>query len=131
MSTIQKVTTAHVRVKVGDRIRPVPGDGRTWWLVEARSDRYIIATQQRPFHPKGERQYTVIDTTGWTHAYNGVNPGVVRSSVNSIGGGHDVDPEGIRRMLAELESGDLKISHRRVMAVSSIETRGDDESETA
>lgn len=110
-------------VTVGDRIRFNPQSGRGWWTVKARSDRFVLAVQQAPFQPKGDLWYTVVDLTGWTHRYNGVGPGVVRSSLNTLGGGWDLgeDGEGCVGALAGLESGEWSLSRRRVMAVDGIE----------
>lgn len=41
-------------VAVGDRIRFTPGPyGNRWWTVHARDERFIVATMQAPFQPKG------------------------------------------------------------------------------
>lgn len=115
-------TTQIPDIKIGDRIRFLPQGGNRWWTVGARDERFIIASQQAPFEPKGTLQYTVVDLTGWTFTYNGVGPGIVRSSINLIGGGYDLDETGwADQMLAELQSGELELSHRRVMRVDRIE----------
>ncbi|TDP76327.1 hypothetical protein DEU31_3034 [Brachybacterium sp. AG952] len=110
-------------IKVGDRIRFAPQRGNRWWRVDARDERFIIASQRLTgYHPEGTQQYTVVDLTGWTFTYNGVGPGKVRSSINLLGGGYDMDEPGwADRMLAELQSGELELSHRRVMSVWEIE----------
>lgn len=105
---------------VGDRIKFMPQRGNRWWLVRARDARFIVATQQRPFFPKGELLYTVVDLTGWTSKYNGVGPGKVRSSLNTLGGGAgdvaDISTdEGCLAILAALQSGEWELSRRRVV----------------
>jgi hypothetical protein len=111
------------QITVGSRIRFDPQGGNWWWTVRARNDRFIIATQQAPFLPKGKVQYTVVDLTGWTYTYNGVRPGMVRSSLNTLGGGYDLGPdgEGCEQMLAELDAGTWELSRRRVMGVRQIQ----------
>lgn len=108
-------------VDVGKRIRFVPESGNRWWTVWASDERYIIATRKAPFSE--ELVYTVVDLTGWTSTYNGVGPGPVRSSVNSLGGGYDLGPdgEGCAQMLAELNDNTIDLSWRRVVGVTQIE----------
>lgn len=117
---------ATVEIKVGDRIRFTPhlGSGRRWWLVRDRDERFIVATQQAPFQPKGDLRYTVVDLTGWQNKrYNGAGNGIVRSSVNTLGGGWDLGPngEGAEEIISALHSGKWELSHRRVASVWSIE----------
>lgn len=113
-------------MEAGDRIRFVPQSSRRWWTIRARDERYIVATQQRPFHAADELLYTVVDLTGWTSRYNGVRPGMVRSSLNTLGGGAgDVadirTDEGCQAILAALQAGEWEISHRRVAPVDGFE----------
>lgn len=111
-------------IKVGDRIRFTPGSGRNWWHVKARDERYIVAVQQAPFKPKGELLYTVVDLVGWQNKRrNGAGHGVVRSSLNTLGGGYDVGDNGERcdEILTGLRSGEYELSHRRVMSVWDVE----------
>lgn len=111
---------------VGEKIRFDPNYGTKWWDVRDRDERYIVATQQRPFHPRGELQYTVVDLTGWQdHQYNGAGPGVVRSSLNTLGGGWDIaaDGTGAEEIIPALRSGEWELSHRRVVSVAAIEVK--------
>lgn len=114
-------------VQVGDRIRFSPGGhGNRWWTVRARDERFIVATMQAPFAPKGDLWYTVVDLTGWQEKrYNGAGNGVVRSSLNTLGGGWDIGPngEGCDGIIPALRSGEWELSHRRVMNVWSVEHR--------
>lgn len=110
---------------VGDRFRLIPQPGNRWWTVRARDERFIVATQRAPFQPKGDLQYTVIDLNGWQdRTYNGAGNGIVRSSLNTLGGGYDVgaDGEHCDQLLAGLRSGRWGLSHRRVLDVHDIET---------
>lgn len=117
-------TTPYPTLKPGSRIRFTPQSGNRWWTVAARDERYIIASQQAPFEPKGTEQYTVVDLTGWTFTYNGVGPGMVRSSLNTLGGGSDLSSDGWgERMLDDLRSGEWELSHRRVVRVDGIEVK--------
>lgn len=78
------------RLRVGDRVRFTPrgSDIAGWWTVRARDERWIIATAQAPFQPKGVLAYTVVDLTGWqNYRRNGAGNGVVRNRLNAIGGG--------------------------------------------
>lgn len=110
-------------IKTGDKIRFAPKTSKRWWTVMARDERYLICEQQRPFHPQGQMQYTVVDLAR-THTYNGVGPGMARSSVNSLGGGWDMsEPGWADTMLAELQSGGHEFSDRRVMTVKRIELK--------
>lgn len=96
------VQAAAAALRVGDRIRLTPGsDGKRAWTVRARSRRFIVATCIEGFG-RGIA-YTCIDTTGWLDwHYNGQGRGVVRSSLDTLGGGWDIGPdgEGLRRRLA-------------------------------
>lgn len=107
-------------VDVGSQIRFIPNPGGYWWNVRARNERFIIATRQVAFKPKGELEYSVVDLTGWTYTYNFVSPGVVRSSVNTIGGGYDVSGDGCNRMLDELIAEEVELSRRRVLRVDAV-----------
>lgn len=110
---------------VGDRFRLVPQPGNRWWTIRARDERFIVATQQAPFQPKGDLQYTVVDLTGWQDkTYNGAGNGIVRSSLNTLGGGYDVGTSGEHcdQLLADLRSGRWELSHRRLLDVHDIET---------
>ncbi|QAU06985.1 hypothetical protein SEA_APHELION_120 [Gordonia phage Aphelion] len=113
--------------KVGDQIRFAPsrGDGRRWWIVRALNDRYMVATRQAAFEPKGVLVYTVVDLVGWRYTYNGAGPGMVRSSLNTLGGGWEVGPdgEGCQDIITALEIGEFELSNRRVVDVQSIEQR--------
>ncbi len=110
-------------VKVGDRIRLAPGGGwRVWWRVVGRDEERIVAVRQAAFEPAGTIEYTVIDT--WEHPYNEVGPGPVRSSLNTLGGGWDIqgrEVEGAAEVLEQLRLGKLSLSTRRVVAVKAIE----------
>lgn len=115
--------TNHEDIKVGDRIRFDPQPGNNWWTVRARDARYIIATQQAPFQQAGEHQYTIVDLVGYLNrSRNGAGPGIVRSSLNTIGGGYDIGNYGMHcdQMLADLHDG-WELSARRAMSVKAIE----------
>lgn len=111
-------------VAIGDQIRFTPDSRpRAWWTVIDRNPEHIVAVRQAPFEPKGTLEYTV---TGHMNGQrNGAGPGLVRSSLNTLGGGWDLSnrdggagPEGI---LAALESGKYELSMRRVVDVQTIE----------
>jgi len=114
-------------VHVGDRIRFTPENTVAgWWKVVDRDTRYIVAIAQRPFKPKGEWLYTVVDLTGWQNRkYNGVGNGVVRSSLDTLGGGWEIGPngEGAEQILPALRDGEWGLSYRRLAKVWSIEKR--------
>ena len=111
-------------IRVGDKIRFEPRGGRRWWTVRDRDERFIVATAQAPFQPKGELWYTIVDLTGWQEKrYNGAGNGVVRSSLNSLGGGWPTDDESLAEIIPSLHSGEWELSHRRVANVWSIERR--------
>lgn len=110
--------------QVGDRLRFAPQPGNRWWTIRARDERYVVATQQAPFQPKGDLQYTVVDLTGrQDKTHNGAGQGIVRSSLNTLGGGYDVgvDGEHCERLLADLTSGRWELSNRRVLDVLDVE----------
>lgn len=121
--TAQDVEAAAIHV--GDKVRfGPPSNDRRWWTVRDRDDRFIVATTQAPFKPKGELWYTVVDLRGWQDKrYNGAGNGVVRSSLNTLGGGWDIDDEGIAAIIPALRSGQWELSNRRVANVWSIEHR--------
>lgn len=108
------------------RIRFTPQSGKRWWDVLYEDNRFIIAVQPRPFAPSTDDNlyYTVVDTTGWDRTYNGVGPGVVRSSLNSLGGmwpGEDFSTDSVDRVVEALYEGRWELSNRRVLTVESIE----------
>ena len=110
-------------IKVGDKIAFSPGSHtRNRWTVGARSDRYIVAVRQVAFKPKGMCEYCVVDTQ-WNGRYNGVEPGVARSSLATLGGGFPIsldDIEGLsQNVLAELTD-ERMFSLRRILAVRDI-----------
>lgn len=111
-------------VEVGDQIRFDPDRPR--WTVRDRDDRYIVATRQQPFAPKGDLLYTVVDLTGWQdYKYNGAGNGIVRSSLNTLGGSWNIgaDGAGSEKIIPALRSGEWELSHRRVVNVRSITKR--------
>jgi hypothetical protein len=117
-------TQTHDDLAVGDRIRFMPQAGNRWWTIRARDERYLVATQSALFKPQGHLWYAVVDLTGWQdRTYNGQGDGIVRSSLNTLGGGWDIGPdgEGCDEVLAAIASGEWELSHRRILRVDSIE----------
>lgn len=113
-----------VKIKVGDKVKFFPGGDKQWWTVRDCDNRYIVATLQAPFKPKGTLWYTVVDLVGWQNKkYNGAGNGVVRSSLNTLGGGWDLSDAGIAEIIPLLHSGRWELSNRRVASVKSIEVR--------
>jgi hypothetical protein len=110
-------------VVVGDRVRfhPARGTGRHWWTVQAADDRYLVATSTLLFG-RGSC-YTVVDRVGFLDkTYNGEGNGVVRSSLNTLGGGWDpLDRAGCEEILAGLRLGEWEFSLRRIFRVDEIE----------
>lgn len=126
MTQTAELNRAFQDISTGDRIRFTAPDTEThrsrWWTVAARDERYIIASRQAPFHSAGLHEYTVIDLVERQHPYNDVPPGIVRSSLNTLGGGFDTAQEGwADTMLAELNDGTWELSNRRLAAVHGIE----------
>lgn len=123
--TAEQVRAALAPAKVGDQVQFAPHQPSWWWTVRARDERFIVATHQAPFHPAGTLVYTVVDLTGWQRTYNGVGPGVVRSSLNTLGGGLGLGPngEGCVDALAGLVSGEWTLSVRRVAPVEEARLR--------
>ena len=116
-------------LEVGDRIRFTVPDSDThrsrWWEVAAVDHRYVIAFRQAPFQSAGLKEYTVIDLIERQQPYNDVPPGIVRSSLNTLGGGFDTTAEGwADKMLAELHDGTWELSNRRLAAVHGVEVKG-------
>lgn len=116
------MTTILPDLKTGDRVRLNGSHQRRAWAVTARTDEHIILLRQAPFHPKGMHEYTIIAERD--HPYNGVRAGLVRSSLNTLGGGWDIDGrvgEGTREMIDALESGEFELSNRRLFPVNEVE----------
>lgn len=113
-------------IVTGDRVRFHPDtDIRKWWHVIGRDENHIVAVRQAPFQPRGHIEYTVTGTLD--HAYNGQGPGLVRSSLNTLGGGFNLTgrlEEGATEILDELATGRHELSMRRVIGVTSIEVKG-------
>lgn len=124
------VSTDFAAIKIGDKIRFQPSsDKHRWWTVRDRDNRFIVATMQAPFKERGMLLYTVVDITGWQDKrYNGAGNGVVRSSLNTLGGGWDLGPngEGAELVIPALRSDGretlrFELSNRRVVSVWSYE----------
>ena len=110
---------------IGSKIRfsPAGGSSNRWWTVQDVSERYIVATVQAPFQPKGKLWYTVVDLTGWANkTHNGYGNGIVRSSLNTLGGGWGDNWDEI---IPLLEAGRRELSHRRIFGVDKIEIKDD------
>lgn len=110
MKIIPELTT-------GTRVRL--NGGRVAWTVSARSDTYIVLVRQAAFYPKGEHEYTVIENS--SYRYNFVGPGLIMTTLNTIGGGWPIDgrvAEGSQEALDALESGEFQTSHRRRAALN-------------
>lgn len=113
-------------LRVGDKIAFTPEAGARWpWTVRARDERFIVATSPAPFKPKGTLMYTVVDRTGWQKmSRNGHGHGVVRSSLDILGGGWgdgSYDDAACAEILSVLRSGEWGLSHRRVLSVWGVE----------
>jgi hypothetical protein len=118
-------TAAEQALAVGDRFRFYPrgGSGNRWWTLRARDERYLVATCPAPFRPKGELWYCVVDLR-WTSRRNGSRPGMIRSSLNVLGGGwpYDAfDQEAFDQVMVDLNRGTWELSVRRLLAVDRIE----------
>jgi hypothetical protein len=87
-------------IKAGDRLK-FDGDSR-WWEVREADERWAIATRQKPFAPKGEYVYTIMDKDE-----------LHRGPTDLLGQGWDVETQGgWGVLLAELDEGLVGISHR-------------------
>lgn len=77
---------------VGDKIRLAHGGGeKRWWDVRARDERFVILTRQAPFRPKGDVEYTIIDTVR-----------DLRGPCNLIGQGWDFESRPVAESAADL-----------------------------
>lgn len=108
-------------IEVGDRIRFIPDSRqRAWWTVADRNTSHVVAIRQAPFHAKGTVEYTV---TGIQNPEAGST--LVRSSLNTLGGGWDLSNReggaGAAEILEALESHKYELSHRRMVEVDRIE----------
>lgn len=118
----ERLTVALGTLRVGDRVRFDRQHHSYWWDIRDRDDRFIVATSQQPFQPAGVLCYTAVDLTGWLEKhYNGAGLGVVRSSLNTLGGGWDLTDDSVARILPALRAGEWELSHRRVIDVKHVE----------
>lgn len=114
-------TSEHISaLSIGDKVRFTPGD-RKAWRVAARNADHVVLVRQAAFQPRGTLEYCVTGTLNG--GYNGQPAGPVRSSLNTLGGGFDVGPNGERadEIIAALESGERQLSMRRVLRIDAIE----------
>ncbi|MGN6325808.1 hypothetical protein [Pseudolysinimonas sp.] len=110
---------------LGDKIRfhdTGTADKRWWWEVQGVSDRFVIATHQAGFAPKGEYAYTIID---WRDN--------VRGPCTLLGNGWDFGPDlrdGAQRLLESLGGSvavgrdisiKVEVSRRRSCPLGTIE----------
>lgn len=110
-------------LSVGDRARIHPGArARASWRTIARDDQHVVLVRQAGFRPAGELEYTVIGHID--HAYNGEGPGLVRSSLNTLGGGWAIngreDAAG-QEILDALAEGTFRLSPRRYLGIARVE----------
>lgn len=115
LDTAFTVNSVLSKVAVGQRLRLSPGaHANRWWTVAARSERYLVLFRKR--------QYSVVDLA-FPYRHKAVGPGVVRSSLNSLGGGWDIGAFGQRchEVLDAIESGQWEMSDRRLAPVDSVE----------
>ena len=112
-------------VNVGDKVRFTPGSRpKAWWEVTARDDKHIVAVRQAAFHPKGVVEYTIVADIDYR--YNFAGPGLIRTTVNTIGGGWDLEDrvtEGSEEIIAVLASGEWELSNRRLIDLTTIERK--------
>lgn len=118
------------QIKVGDKVKffPSVSTGERWWTVQSRDERFIVAVMQRPFHTSKDALYTVVDITGWENQrYNDAGEGVVRSSLDTLGGGWSgvslEDPTAAREALQAVNTGERELSYRRMVNVRAFEVR--------
>lgn len=122
MTAIQTPETMPMLAE-GDRFRFDPQSNRLWWTLRARDERWLIATCPAPFQPKGQLWYCVVDLYR-TFKYNGVGPGMVRSSLNTLGGGWPYghfDRAAFNQALLDLNRERSKLSNRRLEIVHRFE----------
>ena len=87
-----------MKVKIGDRVY-VPNEKKPY-RVRARDDRYIICT--KPFNPQHTVLYFIVDLVDrWRAPDNMV-----------FCSGYETDKD-CQERLAELQSGEIELSHRR------------------
>ncbi len=122
--TTTEAMTDYADLAVGDQIRFDPQGGNRWWAVLARNERFVVATYPAPFHTTRLR-YAVFVTDGLGYVYNGQGPGPVRTSLDTLGGGWDVGPDGVYadEVITALETGEWGLSHRRLLNVDSVERK--------
>lgn len=126
MSTIEIQTPETIPpLVVGDNFRFVPQSNSLWWTLRARDERWLLATCPAPFKPRGELWYCVVDLRR-PYKYNGVGPGMVRSSLNALGGGWPYDEfsdEAFHQALADLNAERWELSNRRLVIVHRFEPK--------
>lgn len=112
-------------LKAGDKVKFHPdSDTRRWWTVKARNEDHVVAVRQAPFEVKGVMEYSVTGTMNGMR--NGAGPGLVRSSLNALGGGWDVGTDGeLAYTVLEALEDHYELSMRRVIDVHGIEVRRD------
>jgi hypothetical protein len=120
--------TIATEIVVGDQIRFEHNEA--WWTVGARDERFIVATKRATFSKKSDNAfwYTIIDLTGWAEKrYNGAGEGPVRSSLNTLGGGWDLNPDNLaescEEILEAVKGERWELSHRRITDARRIERK--------
>jgi hypothetical protein len=98
----------------GSRVRTARGNRRTWWTVQAASDRYAVMTKQAPFEPACTVQYSIIDFDE-----------NIRGATNFVGNSWDMQSRGpyigSRALHAALHAGAVEISHRNRIRLDIVE----------
>lgn len=95
-------------LKPNEQVRLNLGAEQRWWTVRAADTRYAIVTRQAPFRPKGEFEYSILDsTTGNAGPSNLIGNGFWNR-------GEDITV-GAERLLGDLNAGRVEISRRSML----------------
>lgn len=125
LAAVRADRTAHVmpEVNAGDRVRVHPGArARVAWRVVARDEQHVVLVRQAGFRPAGELEYCILAVID--HTYNGVGPGLIRTSMNTLGGGWNIngrEADAGQEILDVIAEGTYQLSPRRYLGVERIE----------
>lgn len=107
-------------IHAGDEIHVTPDERDAPWRVTARDDKHIVIIRPTAEAPDSV-EYAVIAEV--TDTYNSAGPGLIRASLNTLGGGWNLNGReraGAEEIIHALADGVHELSLRRRGGVAAV-----------